>query len=183
MTRSDMTPITVVCLVGYSNSGKTLLMEALIAELKARAYRVAAVKHATHGHQVGHPGKDSSRMLAAGADTVFMSSPDQATVIRRVAAELSLDDVLASLGSGYDIVLVEGYKESLAPKIVVLREGETAPEDADLRRLLATFVPEVGPNGALRLSPGSVRDLVELVETAAVDGRASYTPGTVAGMS
>ena len=169
MIRSDMKPIPVVCVVGYSNSGKTLLMEALIAALKALKYRVAAVKHATHGHQVGHPGKDSSRMLAAGADAVVMSSPDQATVIRRVASELSLDDVIASLGPDYDIVLIEGYKTSLAPKIVVLREGETAPNDADLSRPLATIVPEVGPNGALQLSPGSVRDLVELIVTAVVD--------------
>lgn len=178
MIHTDRASVPVVCVIARrSNSGKTLLMEALVAALKARGRRVATVKHCPHGHEIGHPGKDSQRIFNAGADAVVMSSPDKVTTIRRVDAERSLDELLESLGSGYDIVLVEGYKASPAAKILVVPDGDTAPDDADLTRLLATVVPEVGPDGAPQFPADLIKGLVELLERAAADGRASSTDG------
>ena len=125
----------------------------------------------------------SECFLDAGADAVVMSSPDKATIIRRVDAERPLDELLEALGPGFDIVLVEGYKVSPAAKILVLPEGEAAPDDADLSRVLATVVPEVGPDGVPQFSPDVVRGLVELMESAAADGRASYTAARASGTS
>jgi molybdopterin-guanine dinucleotide biosynthesis protein B len=178
MIHTDGASVPVVCVIARcSNSGKTLLMEALVAALKARGRRVAAVKHCPHGHQIGHSGKDSQRILNAGADAVVMNSPDKVTTIRRVDAEWPLDELLEFLGSGYDIVLVEGYKASSAAKILVVPGGDTEPDDADLTRLLATVVSEAGPDGAPRFPADLINGLVELLERAAADGRASYTDG------
>ena len=74
MIHTDRASVPVVCVIARrSNSGKTLLMEALVAALKARGRRVATVKHCPHGHEIGHPGKDSQRILNAGADAQVVS--------------------------------------------------------------------------------------------------------------
>ena len=39
----------VVSIVGKSRSGKTIVVERLIRELRSRAYRVATIKHAPRG--------------------------------------------------------------------------------------------------------------------------------------
>ena len=168
MINTRRASVPVFCIIARrSNSGKTLLMEALVAALKARGRRVATVKHCPHGHEIGHSGKDSQRIFDAGADVVVMSSPDKATTIRRVDAEPSLDDVVESLGPDYDIILVEGYKASRAAKILVVPGGDVVPNDTDLSQVLATVEPEIGPDGVPQFPVGLVNGLLELIEQAA----------------
>jgi molybdopterin-guanine dinucleotide biosynthesis protein B len=114
--------IPVVSIVGKSNSGKTTLLEKLIPELKRRGYRVATVKHDTHGFEVDRPGKDTWRLAQAGADAVVISSSDKLALIKRVAREQSLAEIAALVGEA-DIVLTEGYKRGPAPKIEVSRRA------------------------------------------------------------
>ena len=66
--------IPVVCFVGRKNSGKTTLMEKIIAGLKAAGHRVGAVKHDVHRFETDHPGKDGWRFPAAGKK--ILHSPD-----------------------------------------------------------------------------------------------------------
>ena len=60
--------IPIVSFVGKSNVGKTTLLEKVVAELKRRGYRVATLKHDTHGFDIDKPGKDTWRMAQAGSD-------------------------------------------------------------------------------------------------------------------
>ncbi len=62
--------IPVVSFIGLSGRGKTTLLEQLVRELKRLGYRVAVVKHAPHGFDIDHPGKDSWRLNQAGSDIV-----------------------------------------------------------------------------------------------------------------
>ena len=48
-----------------------------IKELRRRGYRVAVLKHDTHGFEVDVPGTDSYRFREAGAEVVGISSPDK----------------------------------------------------------------------------------------------------------
>ena len=75
--------VPIIAIVGLSNSGKTLVAKALIQKLVDRGYRIAAVKHSPHGHQVDRPGTDSAHLFEAGAARVIISSPDQRTSIER----------------------------------------------------------------------------------------------------
>lgn len=111
---------TVISVVGKSKVGKTTFLEKLIPELKRRGYTVATVKHDRHDFDMDHPGKDTWRHTMAGADVVAISSPQRMAMIRRVRAELSLDEVVALLPD-VDIVLTEGYKRGDKPKIEVSR--------------------------------------------------------------
>ena len=117
----------VVCFVGRKNSGKTTLMEKVIVGLKAAGLRVAAVKHDAHRFEIDHPGKDSYRFQAAGADTTVISSPQKTAVVLRHQEEMPLESILSRFASGVDIVLAEGYKASPFPKIEVHRKATGEP--------------------------------------------------------
>jgi len=114
--------IPIVSVVGKSEAGKTTLLEKLIAELKRRGYRVAAVKHDTHGFDIDVPGKDSWRLAQAGSDSVVISSPQKVALIKGVEREMTLDEIAALL-TDVDLILTEGYRRSDKPKIEVSRRA------------------------------------------------------------
>jgi len=113
----------IVSVVGKSQSGKTVLMEQLIAEFKRRGYKVAALKHSRGGMEIDHPGKDSWRYAQAGSDAVLISSPDKLAFIKSLDHELGIEEILPIIGPEFDLVLVEGFKKSKIPKIEVHRKG------------------------------------------------------------
>jgi molybdopterin molybdotransferase len=113
----------IVSIVGKSQSGKTVLMEQLIAEFKRRGYKIAALKHSRGGMEVDHPGKDSWRYAQAGSDAVLISSSDKLAFIKSLDHDLGIEEILPIIGPEFDLVLVEGFKKSKIPKIEVHRKG------------------------------------------------------------
>ena len=109
----------VISIVSKKRSGKTTLLEKLIPELKRRGYRVGTVKHDTHGFDIDHEGKDTWRHKQAGAEAVVISSPWKISVIKDVAEEAGLGQIVATQLSDMDIVLTEGYKSAGMPQIEV----------------------------------------------------------------
>lgn len=117
-----MTP-PVVSIVAKSGTGKTTLLEKLIAELKSRGYRVGAVKHDAHSFSIDHEGKDSWRLTQAGADTMLITSPAKVAMVKMNGGEEpSLPETVARYCGDLDIVLTEGFKRSSMPKIEVNRQ-------------------------------------------------------------
>jgi len=113
--------VPVVSLVGPSGVGKTTALEPIIGELKRRGYRVGTIKHYSHGFDVDKPGKDSWRHAQAGSDAVAIAGSDKLAVVRRLQAEMSVDEILPLLGD-VDIVITEGYKHGDWPKLEVTRK-------------------------------------------------------------
>ncbi len=112
----------VVSIVAKSGTGKTTLLEKLIAELKKRGYRVGAVKHDAHSFSIDHEGKDSWRLTQAGADIMLITSPAKIAMVKlNDDREPVLDETVASYCQDVDIVLTEGFKRSSMPKIEVHR--------------------------------------------------------------
>lgn len=114
--------VKVVAFVAKSNTGKTTLLEQVIRELKNRGYRVGAIKHDAHRFDIDHPGKDSHRLTAAGADTMLITSQEKLALIKRHEAAPPLEDLIATYFADVDIVLTEGFKMSSLPKIEVHRK-------------------------------------------------------------
>lgn len=118
-----MTPI--ISIVGYSDAGKTTLVEKLVPELKKKGYRVGTIKHSHHESNFDTKGKDSWRHFASGADAVVASSADKIVMIRK--RENRADDSHAQLSSmenhltDMDMIIAEGYKNAGFPKIEVFR--------------------------------------------------------------
>lgn len=112
----------VVSIVAKSGTGKTTLLEKLIAEMKQRGYRVGAVKHDAHSFSIDHEGKDSWRLTEAGADTMLITSPAKVAMIKQNREqEPALADTISEYCQDLDIVLTEGFKRSSMPKIEVHR--------------------------------------------------------------
>ncbi|HEY6837675.1 MAG TPA: molybdopterin-guanine dinucleotide biosynthesis protein B [Geobacteraceae bacterium] len=114
--------VTAVCFVAKSGTGKTTLLEKVIALLKERGYRVGAVKHDAHRFNIDHPGKDSYRLAAAGADTMLISSSEKLALIKKHTSPPPIEELLATYFTDVDIVLTEGLKKGLLPKIEVHRK-------------------------------------------------------------
>lgn len=114
----------VMGIAGWKNSGKTTLVERLVAELSRRGHVVATIKHTHHDFEIDHEGADSFRHRAAGARETAIVSHRRWAVMHelRGEAEPTLDQVLARL-SPCDFVLVEGYKREAHPKIECRRRG------------------------------------------------------------
>ncbi len=152
-----------LCIVGKSGSGKTTLIEKLIPALKERGYRVATVKHHAHAEtRLDQPGKDTWRHYEAGADTVIVASPVQMATVRRLPTELSLDQVIATV-TDVDIVLVEGYSRSDAPKIEIVRAARSAEPICEPGALLA-LVSDLPLEGAPLFGLDEIDALADWIE-------------------
>lgn len=107
--------------IGWKNSGKTSLMERLVADITARGFTVSTVKHVHHDVDLDQPGKDSHRHRAAGASEVVLASAHRFAILREHRGpEPELPDVLARMAP-VDLVLVEGYKRDAHAKLEVFR--------------------------------------------------------------
>ena len=105
-----------------SNSGKTTLIEKIVAILTARGLRMAVVKHTSSGFDLDNQGKDSWRFQQAGADAVILAGPHQLALMKRVRQEPSPYE-LEQLAGDVDVVIFEGFKNVAANKIEVFRQG------------------------------------------------------------
>jgi len=120
---SSSTPI--LSLVGYSNSGKTTLMEKLVSGLVAKGLRIATIKHSHHQPEMDTPGKDSWRHKQAGASTSLLVGPEKMLIVSDVDETLNPELLTARLFSDYDLVLVEGYAGVAGAKIEVVRKARS----------------------------------------------------------
>lgn len=111
-----------VAFVAKSNTGKTTLLEKVIGELKNRGYRVGVIKHDAHRFDIDHPGKDSYRLTAAGADTMLITSSEKLALVKKHSETPSLEQLIETYFSDMDIVLTEGFKMSILPKIELHRK-------------------------------------------------------------
>jgi molybdopterin-guanine dinucleotide biosynthesis protein MobB len=126
-------PVLAVC--GWSGSGKTALLEAVLPRLAASGLRVAVLKHDAHGVDIDREGKDSDRLFRAGAD-VLLRSPGEAFALWHGGLELAA--ALELLAAEHDLVLIEGHKETPLPKVWLATEADAvAPAElTDVRAVL-----------------------------------------------
>ena len=111
-----------IAIVGNSGAGKTTLLERLIPALKRKGLRVGVVKHDAHRFDIDHPGKDSHRLTAAGADTMMITSSEKLAMVKRHSASPPIGELLERYFGDMDLVLVEGFRGSSLPKIEVHRK-------------------------------------------------------------
>ncbi|MFQ6077712.1 MAG: molybdopterin-guanine dinucleotide biosynthesis protein B [Thermodesulfobacteriota bacterium] len=136
--------IPIVSIVGKSDSGKTTLIEKIVPELVRRGYRVTTVKHDLHGFEIDRKGKDSWRHKRAGAQGVIISSPQKVALIRDMDEDMSLEELRDSFGGDVDLILSEGFKKDVQPKIEVFRKeahGELLCTKQDNLVAIATNQP------------------------------------------
>ncbi len=114
----------MIGVTGWKDMGKTTLVEGLVAAGVARGLRVSTIKHAHHAVELDTPGRDSHRHRMAGAAEVLVASGARVALIEelRGAPEPPLEALLARMQT-VDLVVVEGYKSALHPKLEVFRQA------------------------------------------------------------
>ena len=155
--------IPMISVVGKSDTGKTTLLEKLIAELKQRGYRVATVKHDAHGFDIDRPGKDSWRHAQAGSDVVVISGPHRLALIEKREREMTLDEI-ADRVINVDIILTEGYKRGDRPKIEVSRREKSSELLCTQDELLAIAADQTFAMNVPQFSLDDATGLVDLIE-------------------
>lgn len=112
----------VFAVSGVKNSGKTTVIEGLVAELTARGFQAAVIKHDGHRFEPDRPGTDTFRHLAAGAMGTAVFDGEKFQVVKQAAVTEA--DLLALFPEA-DLILLEGFKSSGWPKVEVVRAGNS----------------------------------------------------------
>ena len=149
----------VICVVSLGREkGKTSLIEQLTERFTEEGLQVATVKH-IHG-SFDTREKDTWRHLEAGAIMAVAATSREVVSLKRIVNP-SLEEALEAVYVNPHLVLVEGYKESSAPKILcadTVSDVETAmkvisnvimvsgpiADDAGETEKLKTQLPETG---------------------------------------
>jgi molybdopterin-guanine dinucleotide biosynthesis protein MobB len=115
-------------LAGWSGSGKTTLTARLLPALIARGLTVSTMKHAHHNFDIDQPGKDSYVHRMAGASEVLVASANRWALMHehRGAPEPSAAELMRQM-TPVDLLLIEGFKRELYPKLEVYRAVNGKP--------------------------------------------------------
>jgi len=106
------TRVPTVSVVGYKNSGKTTVVEALISELVKKGRRVASVKHVSkEGFSIDTEGSDSWRHSIAGANPVIIVSDVEMTIKTKMGMAGFSTKKISRLVSehGAEVLILEGF--------------------------------------------------------------------------
>ena len=126
-------PIPLMGFCAWSGTGKTTVLKAVIPMLRKEGLRVAVVKHAHHDFDLDQPGKDSWELRKAGALQTLVASRRRIALIEEREApadneEPTLVELLEMLDPRrLDLVLVEGFKNEVFPKIELHRPSLGRP--------------------------------------------------------
>jgi molybdopterin-guanine dinucleotide biosynthesis adapter protein len=130
----------IIGFYGYSNSGKTMLIERLIRELSSREIAVAAIKLSGHPIGMDTQGKDTYRFTQAGANPVVLSSSLETDI--KINKPLGMEEIIRLLKSIQiiDIIIIEGAKDTEIQKIrigdIELRENTIWTYDGNFGELI-----------------------------------------------
>jgi molybdopterin-guanine dinucleotide biosynthesis protein B len=154
----------IISFVGKSDSGKTTILEKLIAELKRRGYAVVTVKHSGEAIELDKTGKNSWRFSQAGSDVVAVSTKNELAIIKQTDHDLSPQEIARTLRWDYDIMLTEGFKSANTYKVEVHVKAQGTELLTPPQQLLAVVSDEpvdVDVPQFTRNDIGKIADLVE----------------------
>jgi molybdopterin-guanine dinucleotide biosynthesis protein B len=157
----------VFAVAGYSSTGKTTLVEALIRELTRRGYSVSTIK-STNEEVKDLKGTDTERHRMAGAKTTILVGPE--SIMIHSERPSRLQEILSSIQG--DLLLIEGMKEKPIPKIWCIGKDELPKALPD--GVMAVYTWDGSPIGMegemiSRYTMEQIGELADLVETASVD--------------
>ncbi|MFH2109910.1 MAG: molybdopterin-guanine dinucleotide biosynthesis protein B [Candidatus Bathyarchaeota archaeon] len=157
-----MTPPKTIAVVGFKDSGKTRVVEALVGELTRRGHRVGTVKHTAENIDFDTPGKDTRRHRDAGAVATAILHDNAAAFF--MDDHVTINDAVRCLGA-LDFLVIEGFKTlDTHARILVPREDGDVDKLRNGLEVAAVKIPGSKFSGieAVELSdPATLADIVE----------------------
>uniref|UniRef100_A0A7V3ZX01 Molybdopterin-guanine dinucleotide biosynthesis protein B n=1 Tax=candidate division WOR-3 bacterium TaxID=2052148 RepID=A0A7V3ZX01_UNCW3 len=152
----------VIEIIGFSDSGKTILIESLIKRLSERSMKVGAIKKSFH-HDVEYDkeGKDTYRMEKAGAFITGGFSKNRAFLSFNWPQNPF--DFLKNFWN-MDIVLIEGEMGLKVPKILCVKEDEKKIQEDPLIFAYFTLTKNLNIGKTKRVyTPENLEELTDYV--------------------
>jgi len=172
----------VVNVVGRGRgTGKTSIIEQMTRKLSDKNFQVATIKHIST-ETFDTPNKDTWRHFKAGVTSVVALTSGEIIHIKRTEKP-NLAQAIELIGEEVDIVIVEGFKDSVYPKILV---GE---KSSDVNNLLQNLENVISISGTLSTDPYEiekiscdvpifkVEELLQLIEEMLMDEKIKKLPG------
>lgn len=132
--------LPVIQVVGFQNSGKTTLVETLLAFSNEKQLRVGVIKHHGHNNSLAFPdkNKDTGRFKNKGASITSVAADKNLELyIKHMDHPWNVEEIVSIYKSlPIDLIIIEGFKQSAFPKILMIRQ----PEDLKLLNKLKNVV-------------------------------------------
>jgi molybdopterin-guanine dinucleotide biosynthesis protein B len=149
----------VIGVVGWKDSGKTLVVERLVMSLVRRGFCVGTVKHVHEAPALQPAAKDSAKHLDAGAE-IAIALGDGLMVLGKAAGE-DLETTVSRYLSLSDVIVVEGFKHAGIPKIAVVSGGDDILGETE--NVVAVVYREVRPEGYPAYTADGIEALVDFL--------------------
>ncbi len=150
----------VFAITGYSGTGKTTLVEAIVRELDFQGYAVITVKSSHHEPREGE-GTDTWKHQLAGAKESFFRGPSN----RDKPLKEIVDDFVS------DFIIIEGMKTSPIPKFWCIGDsqvGDTIP--IDVKAIISWDASRVEDKyGIPILGSDDIEQIVSIIRREAID--------------
>lgn len=156
--------IPIIGFVGDKKSGKTMVLEKVVAELAKKKIRVGVIKHTGHGFTLNYAKTDSAKLKAAGAYKVAMLGHGELAVYGSATPEPGPDQLRDLYLPDLDVVLVEGFKHASMPKILVA-VAKPAPSWAkEVGGIVAVVSKQKPAFAAKHFKPPATREIVKMIQ-------------------
>ncbi len=142
--------------MGWKDSGKTLVVERLVTSLVRRGFGVGTVKHVHEALSLQPAAKDSVKHLDAGAE-IALAFGDGLMVMGKHAGE-DLETIVSRYLSLCDIIVVEGFKHAGIPKIAVVSGSDDILEETE--NVVAVVYRDAKPEAYPAYTADEIEDLV-----------------------
>jgi molybdopterin-guanine dinucleotide biosynthesis adapter protein len=166
----------VIEVVGGKHSGKTTVVEHLIAEFKRRNLHVGTIKEMVRIPTLDTPATETDRYTNAGSE-INVAVPRDETVVF-IKKRLSVKEIMPYL-KGLDYVVLEGFEdEKMLPKVIAAKTANEAQSYLDgsaiaISGIIANSKTETQKATCLKIpvinSASDVKALADLVEKNALE--------------
>ena len=156
--------IPIIGFVGEKKSGKTLILQKVIALLAKNKFKIGVIKHTGHGFKIDHPDTDSYKLFASGAKKIALLGHGEVGFYGKAAPEPSPEQVRDLYLPEMDAVLVEGFKDAAIPKVLIALSGSVPKWAKDTGGLIAVVSPKKTELKVRHFTPAQAGELSKLVE-------------------
>jgi len=152
----------IIGIVGYKDTGKTGVVEALVGYFRDKGFTVGTVKHIDHDSSLQPLDTDSKRHLDAGANTVVAVGEEVVEILKGGGSDPGSADLEASVAaylSACDFVIVEGFKQEAIPKVAVISDDAAILDEA--KNIIAVVSAGKKPDNIPGFGPDEIEKLGE----------------------
>jgi molybdopterin-guanine dinucleotide biosynthesis protein MobB len=146
-----MEQLHLVTVTGLKRTGKTTVVEAIVAELHSRGHHVGTIKTMRrHPDSLFTQATDTRRHAEAGASVVVAIHADGTSRFEKGRPPQSLQEVVSLFPEDVRVLVSEGVIDSAEPQLVVLclTEPSRLEETLETRHLSAGSVVAISGTGA-----------------------------------